>query len=175
MKELREKVAQKIGAILMCTDLQTVEVNWLKAYDEEKAEFYEYADAIDALYIAHYAEMATKEGLELDDNEIWDVCQKVINTNKHRSLPDGSMQILEINAIIDAELLKVMPWHIAKVAEAVKDAKVELLNGFINDLNQAVVLHNEVKPSGAVMIKAGALHDMTVKYVKQRQSIKEAK
>jgi hypothetical protein len=102
------------------------------------------ADAIDALYQAHYAEMAEKEGLELRDSEIWDVSQKVYKSNKHKALPDGSMQILEINAIVDAELVKVMPWHEAKVAEAVKETQKSIANVLMNSIALEFTMEPEI-------------------------------
>jgi hypothetical protein len=49
--------------------------------------------------------------------------------------------------------------------------KLELLNEIIKDLSEVVVLHNEIKPNGNIVIKAGAIHDLTVKYVQFRKSL----
>jgi hypothetical protein len=47
--------------------------------------------------------------------------------------------------------------------------ETELLNKIIKDLNKLVILHNEIKPNGHIVIKAGAIHDLIVKYIKLRQ------
>ena len=162
--ELRKKI---LDYIIKCGD------NWDKYYTNpnlpEIISYDQATDQIDALYQEHYAEMAEKGGLILSEEEqkpCWDEWTKTGEESVCTSLvPD----------LLKSQLAKVMPWHEAKVAESVKAAKLELINEIINDLNQAVVFHNEVKPNGIVMLKAGALHDMTVKYVKQRQSLKEVK
>jgi len=87
------------------------------------------ADAIDALYQAHYAEKAEKEGLRPDNPY-----DKPIHS-------DNSIFILKVIEAKDgfdkgvaATLAKVMPWHEAKVEVAVKETQKSIANVLMNSI-----------------------------------------
>lgn len=175
MTEMREEIAK-----ILFESTYGNEDSWSNSSSLVKDVYLDKADKILALL----ASEAQKTGLELTDEEIEiasliivDDVKKLIS--KAADFAKGDQEAFKIKEIelshdistkqiLKAQLAKVMPWHQAELDKA----KKELINDIIDDLNKLVVLHNEIKPNGNIVVKAGAIHDMTVKYVKLRQSLK---
>jgi hypothetical protein len=125
-KELREQVAKLLAAIDFCVPVERIEKELETAPVGEFEIYLKRVYQIDALYQAHYAEVATKEGLRPDNPY-----DKPIHSDNSSFI----LRVIEAKDGFDkgvaATLAKVMMWHESKVAEAVKaerDAVRERIN-----------------------------------------------